>query len=314
MILTRIGLGCPILVLVASLASSQTAVAQAASITTAPAIGTATAGSIVQVTAVDYAFRAPEVIPAGWTTIRFQNDGAEHHMVFMSRLPEGKTVEDYQTDISDQFSVAWDAMMAGEADGEQALGMIFAGLPEWFPELHFPGGPGLIAPGLSSEVTLYLEPGNYVLECYVKAEDGTIHYMDGMIAPVEVRDPSDAALPLSDIRVTLSNFDLAVQGNLTAGRRTVAVHVKENPEQGFGHSVHVARLEPGVDVDEVVAWLNWVTLDGMRTPAPVHFIGGSHPMPADGMAYFTVDLEPGRYLFISEATGALGVREVVTVR
>jgi hypothetical protein len=83
---------------------------------------------------------------------------------------------------------------------------------------------------------------------------------------------------------------------------------------GFGHSVHVARLAPGMDVQEVVAWLNWLALDGYRAPAPAQFVGGLHPMPTGRTAYLTLDLEPGRYLFVSEATGAQGVRTEVTVR
>ncbi|MDQ4107059.1 MAG: hypothetical protein M3157_07820, partial [Actinomycetota bacterium] len=270
---------------------------------------------VVDVTAVDYAFRAPEAIPAGWTTIRFRNDGEEHHMVFMSRLPEGRTVEEYERELSAPFARAWNAIQEGRADQEEALSMIFQAMPEWFPKVEFVGGPGIVAPGVTSEVTMNLEPGNYVLECYIKTPDGEIHYMEGMIRPLTVSERhSDVPTPSSDIRVTLSNFDMAVEGNLTPGRRTVAVHVAENPEQGFGHSVHVARLDPGTDVQEVVEWMNWFALDGLRTPAPAHFVGGMHPMPARQTAYFTVNLERGRYLFVSEATGAQGVRKEVTVR
>lgn len=139
--------------------------------------------------------------------------------------------------------------------------------------------------------------------------------MEGMIRPLTVSErQASAPLPAADIRVTLSNFAMAFEGELTPGKRTVAVHAAENPEQGFGHSVHIARLDAGTDVDDVVQWMNWLALDGYRAPAPTRFIGGLHPMPTGQTAYFTVNLEPGRYLFLSEETGAQGVLKEVIVR
>lgn len=270
---------------------------------------------VVAITGIDYAFDAPDVIPSGRTTIRFINEGAEHHMVFMSRLPEGKTSADYQSELQPAFVAGWHAVRDRQATPEQALEIIFGAVPEWFSDVTFVGGPGLAAPGVSSEVTLDLEPGNYVLECYVKTAEGVVHYMEGMVRPLTVAGrASNAAVPDADIQVTVSNAAMAVEGSLTPGKHTVAVHVTENPEQGFGHSVHVARLEPAVSPQKVVDWMNWFSVDGLRSPAPVPFIGGMHPMPTGVTRYFTVDLEPGRYLWVSEETGAAGVRQVVTVR
>lgn len=274
-----------------------------------------TAAPVLEVTAVDFAFRAPDEIRPGWTTVRFINDGEEPHMVFMSRLPEGKTIEDYERELSAEFSRAWSARMEGRVDEEGAMAMIGEALPDWFPQLEFVGGPGLTAAGLTSSVTLDLAPGNYILECYVKSADGKIHYMEGMIRPLVVSGTRSPATPPSpDATVTLSNFEMTMEGELSAGKRTLAVHVAENPEGPFGHSLHVARLNPNVSSQEVVHWMNWLALDGMRDPAPARFVGGTHQMPTGKTAYVTMDLEPGRYLFVSEATGAQGVRREVTVR
>ncbi len=270
---------------------------------------------VVEVVAEDYAFDAPDAIPSGWTTIRFRNQGQEPHMVFLTRLPEGKTIEDYETELSASFSRAWDARLSGKADQEEALAMVFGSLPEWFPDALFVGGPGLVAPGRSSQVTMELEPGNYVLECYMKTEEGKIHYMDGMVRPLTVTETrAGGTPPEADIRITLSNSGMTVQGDLTPGRHTVAVHAAENPEQGFGHSVHLAKLGPGAKAEDVVRWMNWFDLQGLRAPAPAEFVAGLHPLPTGKTAYFTVDLEPGRYLAVSEATGAQGVLKEFTVR
>ncbi len=302
-----------ILVLTASLffilASATTSTAQSDQTAELAAVS-----NVVDITAIDYAFRAPDVISSGWTTIRFKNDGEEAHFIYLSRLPEGKTSDDYETDLSDKFSDIWYALRDGEIDQEQAFTRLGEQLPEWFPSLQVAGGPGLMAPGLSSEITLNLEPGTYVLECYMKTEDGEIHYMDGMLRPLVVTgEPPTFTAPIADLRITLSNFEMVIEGEMKPGRRTVEVHVAENPEEGFGHSVHMAQLNDGTDVEQVVNWMNWFNLQGLRTPAPATFIGGSHPMAPGSTAYFTVDVEPGRYLLLSEATASQGVMQEITV-
>lgn len=270
---------------------------------------------VLEVTATDYAFRAPASVPAGWTRLRFMNEGKEPHFVFMSRLPAGRTIADYERELSPVFAGAWEAVRGG-ATTDQAMERLMQELPPWFPELQMVGGPGLVAPGGTSESMLRLEPGNYVMECYVKTEDGRIHYMEGMVRPLTVtadRTPA-AAPPHPDIAVTLSNNELTLSGDVTAGRRVFAVYWKENPEQGFGHSAHLARLKPDTSVDEVVAWMNWFGLKGLAAPAPAEFLGGLHFMPTGETAYFTADLEPGRYLLVSENTAHLGVYREFTVR
>jgi hypothetical protein len=270
--------------------------------------------SRIDVTATDYAFRAPESAPSGWTRIRFTNEGAEPHFIFMSRLPEGRSIEDYERDISPVFAGALEAVRSG-ATPDVAMQTLMEKLPAWFPELHFVGGPGLASPGVTTQATLRLEPGNYVLECYIKTEDGRIHYMEGMVRPFTVTQQASALEPpTADVTVTLTNDGMAFDGDVAAGRRTFRVHWEENPEQGFGHSAHLARLDDGASVEDVVAWMNWFSNAGLAAPAPVEFIGGLHFMPTGATAYFTADLEPGRYLLISENTAHLGVHREFIVQ
>lgn len=298
-----------------ALASAAVALAQTQALEAQSSSPVAPATAVVEVIAEDYALSAPAEIPAGWTTFRFRNDGEEPHFILVSRLPAGITIEDYETDLSAQFNQAWYAVRDGGVDQDEAMGQLFEALPEWFPAVEFLGGPGMTAPGRTTETTLSLEPGNYVLECYMKTEDGEFHFMEGMIRPLTVTETrSNAAPPEADIRITLSNFEMAIEGDLTPGRHVVEVHIAENPEQSFGHNVHVARMEPDTDVGEVVKWMNAFDLTGLRSPGPATFVGGAQIMPAGHTAYFTVDLEPGRYLFVSEYTGHQGVLQEVTVR
>lgn len=286
----------------------------AAGLTVCPAAPLHAQAPVVEITATDYAFRAPHAIASGWTTIRFKNDGEEHHFVLMSRLPEGKTVDDYEIELSQPFSEIGQAVWTGEIDQEEVFARIGEVLPEWFQAVQFMGGPGLVTPAFSSETTMYLEPGNYALECYMKTEDGKIHYMEGMLRPLVVtEEASGGSPPETDVRITLSNFEMDVEGELAQGRHVIAVHVAENPEEGFGHNVQLARLNPDAEVEEVVSWMNWFSVKGMRPPAPAEFIGGVHVMPVGSTAYFTAELEPGRYLLISEYTAHQGVLHEFTV-
>lgn len=274
----------------------------------------ASAPQVVEITAIDYAFRAPDSIRSGWTTLRFRNEGSEPHFVFLSRLPEGKTAADYETDLSAQFNRVWYALRDSGVSQDEALAMLIESLPGWFPEVQFVGGTGIIAADMATQTMVNLEPGNYVLECYMKTAEGEIHYMEGMLRPLTVTETnSGASPPEANVRITLSNFQMDIEGEVTSGRKTFEVYITENPEEGFGHNVHVARLEPGTDVQEVVRWMNFFELDGLRDPAPLTFIGGVQLMPAGNTSYFTADFEPGRYLFLSEYTAHLGVYQVVTV-
>ncbi|MGB5304203.1 MAG: hypothetical protein WBP17_13740, partial [Gemmatimonadota bacterium] len=82
---------------------------------------------------------------------------------------------------------------------------------------------------------------------------------------------------------------------------------------GLGNDVHVVRLDEGTDLDEVIAWMDWMNVDGLRAPSPATFLGGVHEMPAGYTAFFTVDLEPGRYAWIAESGAARGMVEEFTV-
>jgi hypothetical protein len=280
----------------------------------APVSTAAPAPPVVEIIAEDYALSAPDEIPAGWTTFRFRNEGQEPHFVLVSRLPDGITIEDYETDLSAEFVRAWYAVRDGELGEDEAMARLFGALPEWFPGLEFLGGPGLTAPELTTETTLNLEPGNYVLECYMKTEDGEFHYTEGMIRPIRITETrSGAGPPTPDIRITLSNFEMEIDGDLTPGRHVVEVHIAENPDEGFGHNVHVARQEPDTEVNEVIRWMNAFDLNGLTAPGPARFVGGAQIMPAGHTAYFTLDLERGQYLLISEYTGHMGVLQEVTV-
>ncbi len=268
----------------------------------------------ITILAEDYAFQAPDRVPTGWTTIRYENHGNEPHFLMIAKVPEGKNLDDYASNIVMPFNEVWYALRDDGLDQELVFEKLGPNLPEWFAEVEFVGGTGIIHPGANTEVTLNLTPGTHILECYFKNEEGELHSVEGMLRELTVAESqSDAAAPEADINITLTNFEMDIEGDLKPGKHTFSVHLVENPEQGFGHNVHVIRVDDDTQVEEVLRWINFTEIDGLRTPSPYTFSGGMHLMPAGETAYFTTELEPGRYLFLSEYTGHLGVMRDITI-
>ena len=269
---------------------------------------------VVEVMARDYAFDAPAEIPSGWTTFQMKNEGSEHHFFLLTRLPEGKAFDDYVEEVGVAFETAWDSLRAGRMDKAEAGQLLGQLLPEWYGAVTPMGGPGLVAPGGLAQTSVNLDPGTYVMECYVKTPDGTFHTSLGMARPITVTSElSSASAPEANIEVSLSNYEITIKGEATAGETTVAVRFREHPEFGLGNDVHLARLNDEVDLDEVAQWMDWMEVAGLQAPAPAEFLGGTQEMPIGYTAYFTVKFEPGRYAWITEASADKGMLNVFTV-
>lgn len=257
---------------------------------------------VVKVVARDYAFEAPDSVPPGWTTFRLVNEGREPHFLLLNRLPEGRTFEAYATEVGAAFDDVWHQLRDGAIDRAEAGRLLGEQVPAWYGSVVQTGGTGLVAAGGTATATTRLAPGTYVLECYVKTPGGEFHSSVGMARPLTVTgDSTGAAPPEADLEIALRKDEIAVTGTPTAGEHTVAVRFEEQPEAGLGNDVHLVRLEGGTPAEDVAPWMDWMNVDGLRPPAPAEFLGGTQEMPAGETAYFTVELEPGRYAWISEA-------------
>ncbi len=82
--------------------------------------------------------------------------------------------------------------------------------------------------------------------------------------------------------------------------------------------MHAVRLARGSDLDEIVAWMDFDRVEGListpESPAPAVFLGGTQDMPFGNTAYFTLMLEPGEYLLVSEQPTAESVHHRFRVR
>lgn len=260
---------------------------------------------VVEVTARDYVFQAPSEIPSGWTTFQLNNEGTETHFMVIYSLPEGKTYEDSKQEIAEPFDRALAALNDGSADRQAAGQILIDNFPEWSAEIVYQGGPGFVSPGRTAETTIHLEPGTYVIECYVKTPDGHFHSTHGMAQQLDVTaEPNGAPEPNADVRMTISSDGLSAPDEIAPGRHTVRLDFEDQTlhENFLGHDAHLVRVTDNTDLGEVARWIDWMEVEGLRGAGPAEFLGGTHERSAGETAYFTIDVEPGRYAWIAEVT------------
>lgn len=273
------------------------------------AAATSDASPVVEVTMRDFALDVPERIPSGWVTLAARNVGAQEHFIYVYRLPDGISFEEYQAQALVPFGEVWGRYASGALPADQ-LGAAFAEeMPAWyFTDLVPAGGVAILEPGESARSTVHLEPGTYVAECYVKAPDGSWHTELGMITPFAVtEDPSGGTEPAPDVTIELRNYAIGVDGAFRTGPQVVAVRAVETPDGFMKHDLNLFRLEDGQQTGEIVEWMNWMDLEQFRAPAPGHSLGGMEHLAAGRTGYVHLDLEPGRYAWVSEGYGARGM-------
>ncbi len=248
-------------------------------------------------------FIGPDTISSGWNTFKYMNRANETHFILFDKYPDGKTIEDGEKEIIPVFDKGMDLINEGNAEAGFAE---FGKLPEWFPQIVFTGGSGLIAGGQTSISTLYLDPGYYVMECYVKMPNGKFHNAMGMVKELIVTDKvSGEAEPEADVDITISNEEgIVIADSLPKGQTVFKVTFKDQKlhENFVQTDIHLAELSNEANLDSLEAWMNWANPKGLITPVPdgVKFLGGVQEMPAGKHGYFTADLRPGRYVLISE--------------
>ena len=227
--------------------------------------------NVVTITATDYAFSAPDTIPAGLTTLRLVNRGKELHHASLVRLGAGKTIADFQA-------------------GLQAAMQNHTPPPPW---ISFAGGPNAVTVGDTAQATQALAPGLYVLACWIPSADGAPHIMKGMMRPIAVVGPAAVAVPEppADVVVKLTDYDYQFSQPLTAGMHTIRVE-----SAGLqAHEIVITALTPGKTLQDFIAWEQ----GGEKGPLPTgRWLGGVTGLEAGQHAQFTATFAPGNYLVL----------------
>lgn len=263
-------------------------------------------GNLVEVTSENMDFQVPDTVLAGWTTFRYFNKSPLTHFFTISKLPvvngEQKTAQDEVDEAGDIYDEALRAI--NNNDSERA-GVILSDLPAWSSEKISFGGVGMLSPGEVGQTDVYLEPGTYIMECYIKT-GGRFHATMGMYANIEVVEKvSKASPPEPSLKMKLSTQKgIQIKGEIKPGLHVLEVYFEDQKgENGSGHDVHLVRLSEESEMDKLENWMTWTTPGGMETPAPVGtFLGGVQNLRPGETGYMTVDIGPGDYAWISEGT------------
>jgi len=220
--------------------------------------------NVVTITAKDFAFEAPDTIPAGVTTFRLVNQGPNLHHAQLIRLDQGKTLKDFLDGMK--------AMKPGEAP------------PAW---AAFVGGPNPPDAGGEATVTQTLEPGNYAMVCFVDLPDHVMHVMKGMArAFVVVPSTTMAAEPTSDVTMQLADYTFTLSTPLTSGKHTIRID-NTGPQP---HEVWIAKIDSGKTLDDLVKFAQTYKGDN-----PATGLGGVASIPPSAHAFVDVNLTPGTY-------------------
>ncbi|WP_422351467.1 hypothetical protein [Flagellimonas sp.] len=258
---------------------------------------------VVEVITENMDFQMADTINSGWNTFRYKNLSPQTHFILVDKYPPGKTAEDAEKVIGPIFDAGMKLITEGKTDEAMET---FGQLPEWFSEVEFLGGTGLLSPGKTAETTLYLEPGNYILECYVKMGNGIFHTSMGMTKDLVVSEQKSGNQELkANINLSISSTTgIFTKDSIVGGLQTFSVHfVDQMVHENFvGHDINLVKLGKDANMEELENWMNWASPTGLIEPAPkgLTFLGGVNDMPAGRTGYFTVQLDPGSYVLISE--------------
>ena len=278
-----------------------------------------TAHTPIEIVTEAMEFQMPDTINSGWNTFRYQNQSPYTHFFLIDKYPEGKTSEDAEKFVAPVF----DRGMALIIEGKPEEGFAeFSKLPEWFSEVEFVGGSGLLSPNQTGETTVKIQPGNYIIECYVKMSNGIFHTSMGMTKDLVVSGTDSGNEPLDpDIEIEISSTEgIVFNDSIDPGEHVFSVYYKDQivHENFVGHDVNLVRLTDEANIEELEDWMNWANPKGLMDPSPagVTFLGGVNDMPGGNTGYFRADLEPGTYALISEVPGSLekGLLKTFTVQ
>lgn len=265
--------------------------------------------AVIQVTTKSMEFIGPDTISSGWNTFVYQNLSTEPHFILLDKYPEGVTLENTIKEVAPVFEEGMNLIVEGKMEESMEA---FGKLPEWFSQVVFSGGTGLISAGKTAVSTVKLDPGYYIMECYVRMPDGRFHTSMGMAKELIVTDEDSGMNPPEytmqiDIR---SQSGISWNGRPQAGKNIFRVeYVDQMVHENFvGHDINLIALGPEADLEALEAWINWASPTGLMSsslPEGFTFLGGTNDAPEGAVLYFEADLKPGKYALISEVPGSL---------
>jgi hypothetical protein len=238
------------------------------------------APSTLDVTAHDYSFDlSSDTVAAGAVTMALTNDGVEPHQFHLARL--------------DADTSSADLVRTFQEEGE----------PATFAAVEWAGGVGGVEPGATQQVTSVLEPGTYLLTCFLPTpgHHGTPHLMKGMVKELKVvAGHHRAELPKATTTVSLKDYAVELPAGFHGGPVEVRNEGKEH------HELLIMHLKPGKGLGDIAAW----QAAGSPAERPFEFAGGVGTLPPGASAVADLDLPAGDYVALCVVPGPGGTPHV----
>ena len=254
-------------------------------------------------------FETVDEIKSGWTTFKYINKSFEPHFFILEKMPDTLGLTTYKKDLFPPFISAFEHFEKGEMEAGMKE---FENIPEWFFKVELAGGVGLTSKKTTSLSTIYLEPGTYIMECYVRMPNGLGHVFMGMIKELKVINESNGNKPpKANFKIGISSEQgITFNDSIKSGNYTFEAKFEDQKqyEHLMGHDVNLVKIENDSLVTDLNNWLNIVDFNAFRSPEPegLLFLGGVEDLPAGQTGYFEATLEKGNYVLISEIPNAVG--------
>ena len=236
---------------------------------------TAPPASEVTITATEYTFEpSARRIAAGRVRLTLDNRGEEPHQVQLGLVEPGTTADSFYRTFHEQ----------GPGAAEKLL--------------RWQTGVNGVEPGEKGTVVGDLQPGQYLMICFVPGHDGVSHIDKKMIVPVEVVPGGEpVAEPAAEGEIVLEDYAIDIPGGFD-GSGTFAVR-NSGPAD---HELILMRYEPGKTLADLVAWSD----GGMKGTPPITYTSGVGTIPHGETSWVDLDLDPGAYIALCVITGPTG--------
>jgi hypothetical protein len=225
----------------------------------------------VTFSAADNVLDLPSEVPAGLVDVRLESEPGQigHHLA-VARLNEGVTYDDI-TGL-DEESIA---------------------------KLTIVGGNGTVAPGVPADMTLDLDPGDYLVVDIGQAGDITAQGRFSVAEPDG--DVAQVAEPQAEGTVTMGPGMVITVPDGFDGTGTWRF---ENVDPELNHEAALVKLADGATVENLVTWAH-----APAGPPPLAGeVGGMGAVGPGQSAWFTLEPDgPGEYALVCWVPGEGGV-------
>ncbi len=214
---------------------------------------------VVTLKVTEAGLEAPSEIPSGIIAVKVEGGNPEN-MPELARLNDGVTIEQVN-----------EAVAGPEPMAALALVTLL----------------GSASSTVDGQVIYDLQPGGYVAVLFMP--DGP-----PQVLPVISDEPSRAAAPNFDVSATLLDFAFTIPDKIAAGPHVWQI---ENGGEQW-HEMAIVKLNEGVTVEDVLAWVQSMGPEGPSGPPPFEEGAFWAPMGAGQRAWVHWDIAPGEYTVI----------------